>query len=77
MIKKEELDKLGSANLLEWMKECVDIIEEDFRLDYKPETSIEHIYPTNLKDFQKQLEQYANRHPNAKIRASGFFMCIE
>jgi len=77
MITKKELAKLGSTNLLDWMKECVDIIEEDFKPFYKKDTSVFHIDPMNLDSFKDEVESYAKRHPNAKIRASGFMISTD
>ena len=74
MIKETELAKLGSVNLSDWMKECLDIIEKDFKPLYKKDTSVFHIDPTNLEGFKKEVEEYAKQHPNAKIRASGFMI---
>ena len=74
MISKEEVAKLGSTDLLNWMKECVDIIEEDFKPFYKKDTSVFHIDPMSIDSFKKEVETYAKNHPNAKIRASGFMI---
>jgi len=77
MISKEEMKKFGSTNLLDWMKECVDIINKDFKPLYKKDTSVFHVYPTDIDSFKKEVEAFRKRHPNAKIKASGFMIASE
>jgi len=77
MISEEEVKRFGSTNLSGWMKECTEIIEKDFKPFYKKDTSVFHVYPTDIETFKKQVESYAKAHPGAKIRASGFMISTE
>ena len=74
MVRIKDIDKLGSTDLVSWIRESTLRIEKDFKNWFDEDTSVFHIYPTHLDGFKASVEQYAKEHPDMDIRASGFLI---
>lgn len=78
MISKEEMKEFGSSEPFEFMKEAYDITEKRFRESYiDDKTEINHILPTNVEGFLKEVELIKEHNPNSKILLSGFAIVTE
>ena len=76
-VDEEKLDielrkKLGSSNVVDWMRECMEPIEKQIARLRKRGDSLFHIEFMDIDDFKVSVERYAKDHPNAEIQATGF-----
>lgn len=74
MISKKEMDIFGSSEPFEWLKECFDILEREFKEVYNDTSDIVHIKTQSAEDVAKAIEHYKKTNPNKKISASGFVL---
>lgn len=77
MINKNELKVLGSDKPFEWLEECFSMLRKEFEDIYTNSSDILHIKTNDIDSFKSQVEEYAERNPDAKIYASGFVLSTE
>lgn len=74
MIKETELAKMGSTDLVGWMRESMERVEKRIKTIFDENTDVFHIRLDDIDGFKKQVEQYSKEHPNAEIKASAFLV---
>lgn len=76
----DELDlrkQLGSIEPFKFMKDAISEMERRWKTMINSMANFSHIRLTNIDDFKKSIEQYAEKHPNAEIKATGFVFSSE
>ena len=71
MVEEKEIEPYKP--FFKWVRESLDELEK------KTDTffSIKFIEPIDIDEFQKRVQEYAEKHPNARIKASAFVFCSE
>ena len=60
--------KFGSSEPFKFMKEAI----EEMRNRYAGLHSVIHIDATNLERFEERVREYAEKHPEEDVKATGF-----
>jgi len=77
MISEEEMKRFGSAEPFEFMKESYDMTEKEFKRTYiDGKTEIQHILPTSIDGFKKELDIVKEEYPEGKVLVSGFAIVV-
>ena len=71
----EEMKHFGSIEPITWMRECMVPIEKE--IDKLMDWDIHHIRFSDMESFKKDIEKYSEKHPNAKVMATGFMFSSE
>ena len=68
---KEDLKHFGSTSIFEFMKESIEEMEKWVK-DMEDKLDVFHIRLTDLDSFEKSIEEFAEKHPDHEIEATGF-----
>ena len=76
MKKSKDLVKyLGSSEPFAFVREAIEEVEKRMRILNM--TKVFHIRPMDIESFQKEIEMYSKKHPDAKIKATAFVFSSE
>ena len=76
-ISKNEMKIFGSSEPFEWLKECYDILENEFKDIYTDSSDMIHFRTSDIEGFKAEIDQFVKNNPNAKVYASGFVLSTE
>jgi tetrahydromethanopterin S-methyltransferase subunit A len=72
MISKKELEKVGSSEIVPFVNESYNMMEDYFKKFHDNIEDLKHIRTMDLEEFKHSIENFVEKYPDAKIKATGF-----